>query len=60
MTPEEIEFEDEVIRNWWEDTLNGRKPSSVFSTQWEVTDGDLASSAISSLPKNCSGLENWD
>lgn len=41
MKPEEIEFEDQLIRNWWEDMLNGSKPASIFNAQWEVTEDDL-------------------
>lgn len=37
MTPEEIEFENKLIHNWWESTLDGSKPCSLFSQQ-EVTE----------------------
>lgn len=42
MTPEEIAFENTLIRNWWESVLDGSKASSTFSARWEVTDEDVA------------------
>ena len=41
-TPEELDQEEQIVRNWWKGLFEGRKPSAQFNVRWEATDEDLA------------------